>query len=158
MIEYRESKVYIRGTERDLEEIRHLAKDFSPGSSFLLQVPVVVEVLIDVVEAIDGATFEERFRNLFPEGFSTQHGKRFRGSPSKVKANLKRFKKEFKFDDDIILESTKAYIDKQIELGKKQYLPQAHFFVYHRDRGSELEAAIEAYIHGDLNEENDFWT
>jgi hypothetical protein len=152
--------VIIHGTEEEFQPLVEASvissKFIEGGGTFLLSNEISFSVVADVTSLlhIDLVT---RFRALFPEGLSKQHGKSFRGNLGKVKDNLKEFKKKFKYTDEEILEATEAYIGRQIMLGKKDFIPQAHYFIKHQQRGSELETACESFKNGELTRSTGKW-
>jgi len=114
---------------------------------------VVFKVGIDnIINSLSFSPFVTDFRNLFPEGYSKQYGKRFRGVLGQVEKNLKKFKKEFKYTDGEILQATQNMIERQVSLGKREWIPQAHFFIYHKDRGSELAEECENILTNEKKE------
>ena len=92
----------------------------------------------------------DKFREKFPDGVSNQYGKRFRGVLGQVKRNLIKFKKEFKYSDETILLAAEKMVNTMIGKGKKDYISQAHYFIYHKDRGSELAEECENVMKGDI--------
>lgn len=98
----------------------------------------------------------DKFRDKFPEGVSNQYGKRFKGTLGKVKANLIKFKKEFNYSDDVILLATEKMVTTMTQKGKKDYIAQAHYFIYHKERGSELAEECQAVLKGDIVSSDSF--
>ena len=159
-ISIKNNTVIISGTEEEfspLEEAKIISKTFlEGGGTFVLSQQVTFNVVADV-HSLLFSELVTKFRSLFPEGVSRQYGKAFKGNLGKVKSILKRFQKDFKYTDAEILEATEAYLSKQISLGKKDFIPQAHAFIYHVSRGSELESACELYKNGNLTRTDSKW-
>jgi len=92
----------------------------------------------------------DKFREKFPDGVSNQYGKRFRGVLGIVKKNLIRFKKEYKqYSDETILLAAEKMVNTMIGKGKKDYISQAHYFIY-KDKGSALAEECENVMKGDI--------
>ena len=71
-------------------------------------------------------------------------------------SNLSKFKKEFNYSDEVILLATEKMISTMESKGKKDWIAQAHYFIYHKERGSELAEECEAVLKGDIASSDSF--
>lgn len=158
------NKIVIMG---EIEDFRPLidSKDIpqnllESGGSFLSKSEIIFRIITDAEKLINSIVDDDlvtKYRNLFPEGYSNVYDKPFRGNLKKCIDNLKKFKKEFKYSDEVILAATKSMIERQTRRGKKDWIPQAHYFIYHRDKGSELATECENLNNAGTSEQFSKW-
>jgi hypothetical protein len=146
--------IVIKGEKEELQILEgYLCSDkiLQEGGVSLTKNHIKVIVLNDLQKILDDINpdnFVAEYRLLFPEGVSEIYEKPFRGNLKKCLDNMKKFKKEFKFSNEEILEATKKMVDRHIAKGKKDWIPQAHYFIYKRDRGSDLATECENLKNG----------
>lgn len=148
-----EGKVIIEGNKEDFQclvDAGLVSSAFLQGTGSLLYKGMIFRITFDnIIGSLMSDEFVNQYRNKFPEGVSRQYGKPFRGVLGKVKENLKRFKKTYKYSDAEILEATENMINRMTRLGKKDFIPQAQYFISHKERGSELAEECESLKNGE---------
>jgi hypothetical protein len=155
-MQYLHRKQFIRFMSADMDNVERLDYiELSDKGKLLVQDREFTELFTEE-ESSDIDDLVDKFREKFPDGVSNQYGKRFRGTLGMVKKNLEKFKKEFKYSDEIILLATEKMVTTMVSKGKKEYISQAHYFIYHKDRGSELAEECENVLKGDVATSSSF--
>lgn len=154
-IEVENGIVVIKGEKEDfqvLADYKFITQDMlNNGGLSLAPKNITFKIVTDVdklLHQIVGNNFVTEFRQKFPEGESAVYQKPFRGNLKKVTENMAKFKKEFKFSEETILKATENMVSRHVNSGKKDYIPQAHYFIYKRDRGSDLATECENVVNG----------
>ena len=151
-------RLFVRFMSADMDNYERLEYIEFAEKGLVLQTDSDFQQYCSIVTNNDGDIDEltDKFRDLFPDGVSNQYAKRFKGTLSKVKSNLSKFKKEFNYSDEVILLATEKMISTMESKGKKDWIAQAHYFIYHKDRGSELAEECEAVLKGDIASSDSF--
>ncbi len=106
----------------------------------------------DQISDSSKAEYEELLKKMveyFPKGIKTG-GKPVRTSiNNELIQKIKKFKKEYKYDDKIILEATMKYVE---ECKKKNYayMRQFKYFIYKQGAGSDLADYCEMIKNGEI--------
>jgi hypothetical protein len=112
---------------------------------------IVEEVLVEVVNELDEwDIFVKAFRDIFPNGV-TSGGLYVKSSTKDCSRKLEKFMQEYpEFDQEIILQATKAYVERY-RMSAYKYMKTANYFIM-KDKLSVL--ASECEIVKDNNGEN----
>lgn len=163
-IEFESGNVVIKGEKEDFQvlvDYKVLSQDIlDNGGLSLAPKNIVFKVITDVdrlLHQIVGKDFIADFREKFPVGESGVYQKPFRGNLKKVIENMSKFKKEFKYTNEVILKATENMVSRHEASGKRDYIPQAHYFIYKRDRGSDLATECENILNGTSSEQFTKW-
>ena len=155
------NKIVVEGNKEDFQplvEAKLISQELLMGTGTFYVRGVTMRITLDnIIEGITSHDFVRQYREKFPEGVSRTYGKSFRGVLGKVKDNLKRFKKTYKYSDEQILEATENMVSRMIKLGKKDFIPQAQYFIFHKERGSELAEECENLLHGERESTGSKW-
>lgn len=163
-IEFENGNIVIKGEREDFQALadnKIISEDLlKNGGLTMTSKNIVFKIITDIdkiLSQVVGSNLITEYRSLFPEGVSQQHDKSFRGNLGMCVKNMDKFKKEFKFSDEVILAATKEMVERHVRKNKKDWIPQAHYFIYKKDRGSDLATECENLMNGTTTEQFSKW-
>jgi len=104
---------------------------------------------LNSVSSVD--TLAERIRDLFPKGLKSG-GYLVKSSLKDIKDKLKKFQKDYKYSDEVIIKGTKTYITEMQKNGYA-YMMLAKYFILKQDKGSTLADYCEMVENNEIPDE-----
>lgn len=149
-------------TKKGIELVEYIRSQFmeSPISTEKLAV-LGSEQLTEAIAADDVSTWIDEWIDIFPRSVKSG-GKLVRGDKLSCERKMRVFLKEYKYEKDIILAATRAYVASKEQEGYA-YMTCAVYFIYkmdiiNRDKVSDLASWCDQMIHekskGDTQSEN----
>jgi hypothetical protein len=117
------------------------------GGELIGTPPVKLETpKVSVSKNDDFVQFMIKFLDLWPEGVRNMNGDRIKSNEKDIIDRMVGFMRKYKYDYDVILRATEAYLIKQRNSGYT-YCNQAFYFIM-KDRISKLATECDAILSG----------